>query len=177
MRRGSSACSAARIKGGYSLSTEREYPPLHPPRERALIGSFGLERLLCLRNGNACARRCRVRTARRFASASIIRCRSADLVEVQTNFRLPRHSSMRRASAMPLFRRQSAAEQTSLAPHDSKARLQDVTICRRFMAKPCTPHLIPQAAQLFKPQTCNVGGRGGLPLVLSLGGVRGIFSF
>ena len=28
-------------------------------------------------------------------------CRSADLVEVQTNFRLPRHSSMRRASAMP----------------------------------------------------------------------------
>ena len=196
MRRGSSACSAARIKGGYSLSAEREYPPLHPPRERALIGSFGLERLLCLRNGNACARRCRVRTARRFASASIIRCcaavggsaalrmrhtpcgcRSADLVEVQTNFRLPRHSSMRRAPAMPLFRTQSAAVLSSLAPHDSKARLQDVTICRRFMAKPCTPHLIPQAAQLFKPQTCNVGGRGGLPLVLSLGGVRGIFSF
>ena len=75
------------------------------------------------------------------------------------------------------FGRQSAAEVASLAPHDSKARLQDVTICRRFMAKPCTPHLIPQAAQLFKPQTCNVGGRGGLPLVLSLGGVRGIFSF
>ena len=96
-----SAVGAARIKGGYSLSAEREYPPLHPPRERALIGSFGLERLLCLRNGTACARRCRVRTARRFASASIIRCRSADLVEVQTNFRLPRHSSMRRAPAMP----------------------------------------------------------------------------
>ena len=74
------------------------------------------------------------------------------------------------------YGRQSAAEQTSLAPHGSKARLQDVTICRRFMAKPCTPHLIPQAEQLFKPQTCNVGGRGA-PLVLSLGGVRGIFSF
>ena len=115
-----SAVGAARIKGGYSLSAEREYPPLHPPRERALIGSFGLERLLCLRNANACARRCRVRTARRSASASIIRCcaavggsaalrmrhtprgcRSADLVGVQTNFRLPRHSSMRRAPAMP----------------------------------------------------------------------------
>ena len=38
----SSAVGAARIKGGYSLSAEREYPPLHPPRERALIGSFGL---------------------------------------------------------------------------------------------------------------------------------------
>ena len=38
------------------------------------------------------------------------------------------------------FGRQSAAEQTSLAPHDSKARLQDVTTCRRLIAKPCTPH-------------------------------------
>ena len=76
---------------------------------------------------------------------------------------------------MPLFRTQSAAKQTSHAPHDSKARLQDVTNCRRFMAKPCTPHLIPQAAQLFKIETANVGGRGGLPS-RSLGGSRGPFS-
>ena len=70
---------------------------------------------------------------------------------------------------------QSAAKQTSHAPHGSKARLQDVTNCRRFMAKPCTPHLIPQAAQLFKIETANVGGRGGLPS-RSLGGSRGPFS-
>ena len=76
---------------------------------------------------------------------------------------------------MPLFRKQSAAKQTSLAPHDSKARLQDVTNRRRFMAKPCTPHLIPQAAQSFKIETANVGGRGGLPS-RSLGGSRGPFS-
>ena len=76
---------------------------------------------------------------------------------------------------MPLFRTQSAVKQTSLAPHDSKARLQDVTNRRRFMAKPCTPHLIPQAAQLFKIETANVGGRGGLPSC-SLGGSRGPFS-
>ena len=76
---------------------------------------------------------------------------------------------------MPLFRTQSAAKQTSHAPHDSKARLQDVTNCRRFMAKPCTPHLIPQAAQLFKIETANVGGRGGLPS-RSLGGSKGPFS-
>ena len=76
---------------------------------------------------------------------------------------------------MPLFRTQSAAKQTSLAPHDSKARLQDVTNRRRFMAKPCTPHLIPQAAQLFKIETANVGGRGVLPS-RSLGGSRGPFS-
>ena len=31
------------------------------------------------------------------------------------------------------------------------------------MAKPCTPHLIPQAEQLFKIETANVGGRGVLP--------------
>ena len=76
---------------------------------------------------------------------------------------------------MPLFRTQSAAKQTSHAPHDSKARLQDVTNCRRLMAKPCTPHLIPQAAQLFKIETANVGGRGALPS-RSLGGSRGPFS-
>ena len=63
------------------------------------------------------------------------------------------------------------------------------------MAKPCTPHLItrkgyatsvrqqscqrlcnPQAAQLFEPQTANVRGRGGRPLVLSLGGCKGGYS-
>ena len=84
--------------------------------------------------------------ARRFASAPIIRCcaavggsdalrmrhtpcgcRSAHLVEVRSNSRLPPVSTMRRASAMPLFRKQSAAEKTSLAPHDSKARLRVVT--------------------------------------------------
>ena len=67
------------------------------------------------------------------------------------------------------FGRQSAAEQTSLAPHDSKARLQDVTICRRFMAKPCTPHPIAQRVQLFELQTANVGGRGVLPSSFLLG--------
>ena len=100
-----SADGAARIKGGYSLSAEREYPPLHPPRERVSIGSLELEHLLCLRSATACVAvlltLTAIGSAIRLASASIIRCRSADLVEVQTNFRLPRHSSMRRAPAMP----------------------------------------------------------------------------
>ena len=73
---------------------------------------------------------------------------------------------------MPLFRTQSAAKQTSLAPHDSKARLRVVANRRRFMAKPCTPHPIPQAAQLFELQTANVRGRGGLSLPFS-GGFKG----
>ena len=96
---------------------------------------------------------------------------------------------------MPLFRTQSAAEKTSLAPHDSKARLLSGRDSQGFMAKPCTPHLItrkgyatsvrqqscqrlcnPQAEQLFKIETANVRGRGGRPLVLSLGGLKGGYS-
>ena len=78
---------------------------------------------------------------------------------------------------MPLFRKQSAAEVTSLAPHDSKARLQDVTKRRDSWRSHVHRTYIAQRVQLFEPQTGNVRGRGGRPLVLSLGGVRGIFSF
>ena len=75
----------------------------------------------------------------------------------------------------------------------SKARLRAVTIRRRLMAKPCTPHLItrkgyatsvrqqscqrlcnPQAAQLFEPQTANVRGRGGLSSSFSGGSKGGV---
>ena len=93
---------------------------------------------------------------------------------------------------MPLFRKQSAAEQTSLAPHDSKARLLSGRDSQGFMAKPCTPHLITrkgyatsvrqqscqrlcnaQRVQLFKPQTGNVGGARGPPLAFSWGSKGG----
>ena len=68
--------------------------------------------------------------ARRLVSASIIRCRFAHLVEVQTNHRLSKHSSMRRASAMPHSGSSLPPNVTSLAPHDSKARLRHVTTRR-----------------------------------------------
>ena len=74
---------------------------------------------------------------------------------------------------MPLFRTQSAAKQTSLAPHDSKARLQNGHEMQGFMAKPCTPHPIPQAAQLFELQTANVRGQGVRPLAFLWGFQRG----
>ena len=73
---------------------------------------------------------------------------------------------------MPLFRKQSAAEQTSLAPHDSKARLLSGRDSQGFMAKPCTPHPIAQRVQPFKLQTANAGGRGALPSPIS-GGFKG----
>ena len=120
-----SAKGAARIKGGYSLSEEREYPPLHPPRERVSIGSLELEHLLCLRSATACVAvlltLTAIGSAIRLASASIIRCRSAHLVEVQPNHRLSPVPTMRRAPAMP----HSAG---SLLPDERHSRL---TIVRR----------------------------------------------
>ena len=81
------------------------------------------------------------------------------------------------SEAMPLFRTQSAAKQSSLAPHDSKARLIVATTRRRFMAKPCTPHLHCAARAVIQAVSCQCRGSRGAPFVLSLGGVRGIFSF
>ncbi len=101
---------------------------------------------------------------------------------------------MRRAQ-QAAFGKQSAAEQTSLAPHDSKARLRVVTTCRRFMAKPCTPHPITrkgyatsvrqqscqrlcnaQRVQFFKIKTANVRGQGARPLAFSWGSKGDILS-
>ncbi len=56
-----SADGAARIKGGYSLSAEREYPPLTPPKRKdegpspstPHIGSLDLEELHALRSVGA----------------------------------------------------------------------------------------------------------------------------
>ena len=108
-------------------------------------------------------------------TCSYLRCRSASLAQVQPNFRLLMVPINAASASNAAFGKQSAAVLPSLAPHDSKARLQDVTNRRRSMAKPCTPHLIPQAAQFFKIETANVGGRGALPS-RSLGGSRGPFS-
>ena len=73
-------------------------------------------------------------------------------------------------------RRQSAAVLPSHAPHDSKARLQLVTTRRDSWRSHVHRTYTPQAAQSFKPQTANVRGRGGRPLVLSLGGCKGGYS-
>ena len=78
---------------------------------------------------------------------------------------------------MPLFRTQSAAGLPSHAPHDSMVRLRDVTTRRRSMAKPCTPHPHCAARAVIRAANWQCRGSRGSPLVLSLGGVRGIFSF
>ena len=161
-------------KGGISLFKKEIPLPCTLP-EKIHIAGEQLEELQCLPIALPARGGAAFEAAIRFASAPTTRCCSAHLVEVRSNLRLPRHYSMRRAPAMPLFRKQSAAEVTSLAPHDSKARLISVTTCRRFMAKPCTPHPIAQRVQSFKLQTRNGGVKGRRPL-RSLGGPRGPFS-
>ena len=119
--------------------------------------------------------------------------RSAHLVEVHLIIVYRgTHQCGERSNAA--FGKQSAAEVTSLAPHDSKARLRVVTTCRRFMAKPCTPHPTTrkgyatsvrqqscqrlcnaQRVQFFELLSCNGGVKGQSPL-RSLGGPRGPFS-
>ena len=119
--------------------------------------------------------------------------RSAHLVEVHLIIVYRgTHQCGERSNAA--FGKQSAAEQTSLAPHDSKARLRLVTNRRRFMAKPCTPHPTTrkgyatsvrqqscqrlcnaQRVQFFELLSCNGGVKGQSPL-RSLGGPRGPFS-
>ena len=97
---------------------------------------------------------------------------------------LPLHRRLNRPLMRSVFCRPAASEAmpppqavrrraiVTRAPR-SRARLISATNSRRFVAKPRTPHPIPQAAQLFKCRSANVRGRGARPLVLSLGGLGG----
>ena len=71
------------------------------------------------------------------------------------------------------FGRQSAAVLPSLAPHDSKARLQDVTKRRDSWRSHVHRTHTAQRVQLFELQTGNVGGRGETPLAFLWGIQRG----
>ena len=103
-------------------------------------------------------------------------CRSANLAQVQFNFRLLMVPINAASAAMPLFRKQSAAEQTSLAPHDSKARLRVVTKRRDSWRSHVHRTYIAQRVQLFKIETANVRGRGAEPLAFSWGSKGAILS-
>ena len=162
-------------KGGVSLFRKEIPLPCTLP-EKIHIAGEQLEELRRLPNRVSARGVAAFEAAIRFASAPTTRCCSAHLIEVRSNLRLPRHYSMRRAPAMPLFRKQSAAGQTSLAPHDSKARLLSGRDSQGFMAKPCTPHPIAQRVQLFKLQTRNVRGQGAAPLAFSWGSKGAILS-
>ena len=129
---------AAGAKGIFSFA--KENIPFGTPRERLRLAVSGLNNSDVSEVKVPRARRSRVSIARRFASAPTIRCcaavggsaalrmrhtpcgcRSAHLVEVQTNFLLPPVSTMRRAQQCRYFAR-------SLPPRERHSRL---TIVRR----------------------------------------------
>ena len=79
-------------------------------------------------------------------------------------------------AAMPrpyAVRRQTSVTRASR----SKARLRVVTTRRRFMAKPCTPHLHCAARAVIQAVNCQCWGSRGSPLAFSWGFQRGRFSF
>ena len=121
----------------------------------------------------------------RFASAPTIRCRSAHLVEVQTNLLLATMhtvSIMRTAAseAMPLRQAipgliESEVERSYVRVMNRRqSDSEDRSKSNRLDIKQGR-HLIRQALQFFELFACNGGGKGQGPL-RSLGGPRGIFS-
>ena len=170
-----SAAGSARIKGGYSLSRKRITPFKSPKRKVLTLQASSSKSCDACRLHFPARGIAAFSVAIRFASAPIIRCRSAHLVEVQPNFRLPPVSTMRRAQ-QAAFGKQSAAEQTSLAPHDSKARLRVVTNRRDSWRSHVHRTYIAQRVQLFKIETANVRGRGAEPLAFSWGSKGAILS-
>ena len=114
----------------------------------------------------AIARRSRVAVAIRFASASIIRCRSAHLVKVRSNLRLPRHYSMRRAPAMPPWQAMASLYKSEVVGNcvrvtnrrqsDSENRSRPNRIEELNAATPRAGISIPEASRSFKPETANL---------------------
>ena len=191
------------VKGGYSLSQKR-ISPFGTPRERLRLAVSGLRKSLASGMEMPARGDAAFRATIRFASApttcccaavggsAALRmrhtpcgCRSAHLVEVQTNLLLPTMhtvSIMRTAAseAMPLRQaipgliesevERSYVRVTNRRQSDSEDRSKS----NRLDIKQGR-HLIRQALQFFELLACNGGVKGQGPL-RSLGGPRGIFS-
>ena len=112
--------AGGRLRGIFSFHGKR-ISPFDPQEKGIRIVSEQLEELQCLPIALPIARRSRVGLCYTTWLAPTIRCRSAHLVEVQTNFLLPPVSSMRRAQQCRYFAR-------SLPPCYRHSRL---TIVRR----------------------------------------------
>ena len=92
--------AGGRLRGIFSFHGKR-ISPFDPQEKGIRIASEQLEEVRRLPIALPARGVAALDVAIRFAAASIIRCRSADLVGVQPNFRLPPVSTMRRAPAMP----------------------------------------------------------------------------
>ena len=108
----------------------------------------------------------RLGVAIRFASAPIIRCRSADLVLVQPNHRLPIVRILRRAPAMPPWQAMASLYKSEVVGNcvrvtnrrqsDSENRSRPNRIEELNAATPRAGISIPEASRSFKPETANL---------------------
>ena len=112
------------------------------------------------------------RVATRLASASTIRCCSACLIEVRSNFRLPPVSTMRRAKQCRYFAR-------SLPPRKRHSRLTAVRRgCKRsriagIHGEAMYTALTLRSACSYSSYRLPMSGGEGVPLILPLGFKRG----
>ena len=190
-------------KGGVSLF-QKEIPLTYTLPEKICIASVQLEELHAYRSLLAAHGEAALSAAIRLASAPTTRCcavvggsaalrmrhtpcgcRSAHLVEVQTNLLLPTMhtvSIMRTAAseAMPLRQAipgliESEVERSYVRVMNRRqSDSEDRSKSNRLDIKQGR-HLIRQALQFFELLACNGGVKGQGPL-RSLGGPRGIFS-
>ena len=166
--------AGGRLRGIFSFHGKR-ISPFDPQEKGIRIASEQLEELQCLPIALPIARRSRVGLCYTTWLAPTIRCRSAHLVEVQTNFLLPPVSSMRRAQQCRYFAR-------SLPPCYRHSRLTIVRrgcwICRNAEIHGEAMYTAPALRSVCSPSSCKLpmcGVKGQGPL-RSLGGLRGIFS-
>ena len=173
--RGSSAAGAARGKGGYSLSQKR-VSPFKSPERKVYIASEQLEELQCLPIALPPDRGVAAfGVARRFGLL-LLSAAALPILWECTVISAYRQSLQCGERSNAAFRKQSAAEKTSLAPHDSKARLLLVTSSRGSWRSHVHRTYFAQRVQFFELQTANVRGQGARPLAFSWGIKRGPFS-
>ena len=142
-----------RIREG-CLFFEKRHPSLTPSQRKFFIASEQLEELQCLPIAPLACGKAAFTPAIRLgvllsSAAALPISRWYSLISVYRST----HQCGERSNAA--FRRQSAANLTSLAPHDSKARLQIGHELQGFMAKPCTPHLHCAARAVLQAANCQ----------------------
>ena len=101
-------------------------------------------------------------------------CRSAHLVEVRSNSRLPPVSAMRRAKQCRYFARSPPPSKRHSRLTIVRRGCKTVTIRRDSWRSHVHRTYIAQRLQFFKLQTANVGGRGEHPSPFSGGSKGGI---
>ena len=163
-----------RIREG-CLFFKKRHPSLTPSQRKFFIASEQLEELQCLPIAPLACGKAAFTPAIRLgvllsSAAALPISRWYSLISVYRST----HQCGERSNAA--FRRQSAANLTSLAPHDSKARLRVVTSSRGSWRSHVHRTYTAQRVQLFEPQTANVRGQGARPLAFSWGSKGAILS-